>query len=360
MEEFNTSVYVAAKLGELGIETATGIGGTGVVGRLSKGTSQRAIGLRADMDGLPIDEQTGFEWASTNGRMHACGHDGHMAMVLGAAHYLSKIGKFNGSVNFLFQPAEEHGLGAKAMLKDGLLEKFPMQSIYGIHNLPGVEQGTISTRPGPLMASEDNFIIEISGRGGHAARPQAVVDPIVIGAEIVTALQSIVGRNVDPAKSAVISCTEFITDGARNAIPSNVTIKGDTRSFDYDIQELLESRMRTLVENICAAHGAVGKLTYTHEFEPTINDSACTEIAVTAATTAIGKDKVNAMCDIWLASEDFGAFLQAIPGCFVFLGNGLEGNRGGVPLHSRDYEFNDDSLEVGILFYVNLIESQLA
>ena len=360
MKEVATSAFIARALADMGISCHTGIGGTGVVGSLIRGSSTKSIGLRADMDGLPIDEQTGVAHASTNGVMHACGHDGHMAMVLGAAHYLSTQGKFDGKVHFLFQPAEEHGLGAKAMLADGLLQKIPMDSMYGIHNLPGLAVGTFATRPGALMASEDNFVIEIRGRGGHAARPQAVVDPIVIGAEIVTALQSIVGRNVDPAKSAVISCTEFITDGARNAIPTNVTIKGDTRSFDDDVQALLERRMRTLVENIAAAHGASATLTYTHEFEPTINDSLCTEKAVRAAQRAVGEAKVNGACDPWMASEDFGAFARVIPACFIFLGNGSEGQGGGIPLHSRDYEFNDEALESGIRFYVELIESELA
>ena len=360
-EENRTGDYVADVLASLGVDVSRGVGGTGIVATIRRGAGARAIGLRADMDGLPIAEQTGQPWSSEHPDvMHACGHDGHMAMVLGAAAVLGAEGGFDGSVRLVFQPAEEHGLGAKAMLADGLLERFPMTAIFGLHNLPGIPAGHLHTRPGPIMASEDNFEIRISGRGGHAARPQVVVDPIVVGAEIVLALQTIVSRNVDPSESAVVSCTEFLTDGARNAIPGKVVIKGDTRSFDPAIQKLLEDRMRALCAGICAAHSASCTVSYTHEFEPTVNDPACTARAVTAAVAAVGADKVNGDCLPFMGSEDFGAFGRAVPSCFTFIGNGVGLGRGGTPLHSRDFDFNDDVLPVGVRFYVELVRSMLA
>ncbi len=359
--EYRTMDYVTAVLTGLGLEVSQGIGGTGVVATLTRGISSAVIGLRADMDGLALSERGTQIYASRNeGVMHACGHDGHMAMVLGAAARLADEGGFDGTVRFVFQPAEEHGKGAKAMLADGLLERFPMDAIFGLHNMPGIPAGEIHVRPGAIMASEDNFEIVITGRGGHAARPHMVVDPLVIGAQIVIALQTLVSRNVDPQASAVVSCTEFITDGVRNAIPGEVIIRGDTRSFDPDVQRLLEVRMRALCEGMCAAHGAACTVSYTHEFEPTINDATSTAIAVRAATAALGSDMVDATCAPIMASEDFGAFLQAIPGCFAFLGNGADGEQGSTPLHSRDYDFNDLILEEGVGYYVELVRDFLS
>jgi hippurate hydrolase len=359
-EEHATGDEVASILAELGIDCVRGVGGTGIVATVRCGSGTGSVGLRADMDGLPIDEQTGLAYSSTHaGRMHACGHDGHMAMVLAAAARLKDEGGFDGIVHFVFQPAEEHGLGAKAMLADGLLDRFPMDAMYGIHNIPGIPAGHVHTRAGGVMASEDNFEIRITGRGGHAARPQMVVDPIVIGAEIVLALQTIVARTIDPTKPAVVSCTEFITDGARNAIPGQVVVKGDTRSFDPQVQALLESRMRELCVGIAAAHGASCQVAYTHEFEPTVNDAGCVAAAAAAAITVVGADRVDADCPPFMGSEDFGAFGRALPSCFVFLGNGTEPEAGGTPLHSRDYDFNDQVLHVGVDYYVELVRSLL-
>jgi hippurate hydrolase len=359
-QEERTSAYVADVLTSLGLEVHRGVGGTGVLASIRYGDGDRAIGLRADMDGLPLTEATGRPWSSEHpGVMHACGHDGHMAMVLGAAAVLSADGGFDGTVHLVFQPAEEHGLGAKAMLADGLLERFPMEAMFGLHNLPGVPAGHLHTRPGGIMASEDNFEIRVTGRGGHAARPQMVVDPIVVGAEIVLALQTVVARNIDPSRSAVVSCTEFVTDGARNAIPGTVVISGDTRSFDPAVQSLLEERIRALADGICAAHGATCTVSYTHEFEPTVNDRACTAAAVAAATAVAGPDRVDGDCLPFMGSEDFGAFGRAVPACFAFLGNGLDVGEGGTPLHSSDYDVNDEVLETGVRYYVELVRSVL-
>lgn len=359
--EERTAAYLADALSAMGLSVVAGIGGTGLVASLRCGSGSRAIGLRADMDGLPLDEQTGRPWTSGHeGRMHACGHDGHMAMVLGAAAALAAEGGFDGVVHFVFQPAEEHGLGAKAMLADGLLERFPMEAMYGLHNVPGIPTGHLHTRVGGIMASEDDFEIRIHGRGGHASRPHHVIDPILVGAQIVVALQSVVARSVDPSLPAVLSCTEFITDGARNAIPGEVVIKGDTRSFDPSVQALLEDRIRTISAGICAAHGATCEVTYTHEFEPTVNDPVCTAAVIAAATAVAGHEGVDADCQPWMGSEDFGAFARALPACFSFIGNGVEIGAGGTPLHSRDYDFNDDALETGVAFYVRLVCDVLA
>ncbi|MEU4155220.1 amidohydrolase [Actinoplanes sp. NPDC026670] len=355
LREHKTSEYVAGALGAMGVAVTRGVGGTGVVGTIAGGPG-RVIGLRADMDGLPLQERGDQAHRSGHdGVMHACGHDGHMAMLLGAARRLSAEGGFAGAVHLVFQPAEEHGLGAEAMIADGLFERFPMETMFGLHNMPGQPAGTISTRVGGLMAGEDNFEIRIAGRGGHAARPQMVVDPIPIAAQIILALQTIVARNVDPAEPAVVSCTEILTDGARNAIPGEVVIRGDTRSFRDDVRELLELRIRQVADGVCAAHGASSVVTYTHEFEPTINDPVAVAAAVRAARATVAAGMVDDDVTPWTASEDFGAFLRRVPGCFAMLGNGVDG----PSLHSPDYDFNDDILATGVDYYVNLVRAEL-
>lgn len=264
--EYDTAAYVANALEQMGLEVHRGIGGTGLVASLAVGDGKGVIGLRADMDALAMTETAeGRAHVSRNaGCMHGCGHDGHMAMVLGAASILTRSRDFNGTVRFIFQPAEEHGRGANAMIKDGLFEHFPVDEIYGAHNIPGMPVGHIATRVGGIMASEDNFVIRIRGVGGHAARPQMAIDPLVVAAEIILALQTIVGRSVDPADSAVVSCTEIHSDGIRNAIPTNVEIKGDTRSYSPKVQTLLERRMRELRSGIHARVRADGELAGVH------------------------------------------------------------------------------------------------
>ena len=360
-EEERTSGRVAELLQMLGLEVHRGIGGTGVVANLKVGSGLGVIGLRADMDALAMSESAeGRAHASTRaGRMHACGHDGHMAMLLGAAQLLARRRDFDGTVRFVFQPAEEHGRGAAAMLADGLLERFPMDEIYGAHNIPGLPAGHFATRAGGLMASEDNFVIRIAGRGGHAARPHMAIDPIVIGAEIVLALQTLVARSVDPRHAAVVSCTEFITDGIRNALPSRVVIKGDTRSYAPEVQALLERRMRELCEGICRAHGAQCEVDYTHEFAPTVNWPQCVDHAVRAARAVAGAGGVDAGTPPMMISEDFGRFLQAIPGAFVFIGNGDGEGPGSVPLHNARYDFNDEILPIGARYFAELARLRL-
>lgn len=351
--EHTTAEYIAQQLNQLGLKVTAGIGGTGVVGTLTRGNSKKSVALRADLDGLPLLEKSGAEYASTSGSMHACGHDGHMTMVLGAAAALVNDESLDGTVHFLFQPAEEPGLGAQAMIDDGLFERFSIDEIHGIHNMPGWPAGHLLTREGPLMASEDNFVIRITGRGGHASRPQLVIDPLVIGSEIVLALQTIVSRSVDPDLAAVVSCTEFITDGSRNAIPSEVIIKGDTRSFDESVSALLEKRMREIAEGICASYGATVSVEYTHEFTPTINHPDATKRAIAAALDTVGSAQVDPFCPRFMGSEDFGVFARVVPGCFMFLGTGVDA----TPLHNSQYNFNDEVLQVGVDYYTTLVRS---
>ncbi|SPK77634.1 Amidohydrolase (plasmid) [Cupriavidus taiwanensis] len=361
-EEQRTSDFVAELLNGMGMEVHRGIGGTGLVANLSVGDGIGTIGLRADMDALAIHEHApGRAHASqTAGKMHACGHNGHMTMILGAAKLLAERRDFNGTVRFIFQPAEEHGRGAKAMMQDGLFERFPVDAIYGAHNMPGLPAGNIATRAGGIMASEDNFVIHVKGKGTHAARPHMGIDPIVIGAEIVLALQTIVSRNLDPSLPAVISCTEFITDGIRNTIPTHVLIKGDTRSYTLAVQTLLETRMREICEGICRVHGATCTFEYTHEFAPTVNWEECVSLALAAARNVLGAERVNGSVDPMMISEDFGAFLQVVPGAFVFIGNGDSGADGGVPLHNSCYDFNDEVLMTGAQYFAELARVALA
>lgn len=359
-EEHRTSATVSKHLKSVGMEVHEGIGGTGVVGVLKRGSSNRGIGLRADMDALAISENNSFDHRSVNaGRMHACGHDGHTAMLLGAAEYLSGAADFDGAVYFIFQPAEEHGRGALAMIDDGLFDRFAMDAVFAVHNLPALPVGMAVVRPGPIMACEDNFEIVVEGRGGHAAMPHMADDLVVVGAEIVSALQTVVSRSLNPTHDAVLSVTEFVTDGTRNVLPGKVTLRGDTRAFLPEVQDRLESTMERIVAGVCGAHGVRGRFRYSREFAATINTEAETAAAVRAAREVLGHDRVNDRCEPIMASEDFGYMLQAKAGCYLLLGNGGEGP-GGCGLHSPDYDFNDAIIPLGTEFWVRLVETRLA
>lgn len=359
--EHRTAGFVAKALELMGLEVHRNIGGTGLVACLTVGDGKEVVGLRADMDALAMTETAEDRpHISRNvGCMHGCGHDGHMAMLLGAARLLSQTRDFNGTVRFIFQPAEEHGKGANAMIQDGLFERFPVDEIYGAHNIPGMPVGHIATRAGGIMASEDNFVIRIHGRGGHAARPQMAIDPLVIAAQIILALQTIVARSVDPADSAVVSCTEIHSDGIRNAIPTHVEIKGDTRSYSPNVQALLEQRMREICHGIAQANGARCEVDYTHEFVPTVNWPKSAPVAIAAAQAVVGADNVNGNVAPMMISEDFGAFLKVVPGAFVFIGNGAADAQGGTPLHNARYDFNDEILPIGARYFAELIRKRL-
>lgn len=359
--EHRTAEYVTEILRSLGIHVTTGVGGTGLVGTLSRGTSRRVIGLRTDMDGLPIQERTGLAYASRNeGSMHACGHDGHMTMVLGAAAALAGDETFDGTVHFVFQPAEEPGKGAAAMIDDGLFDRFPMDAIFGLHNIPGLPAGQLATRPGAIMAGEDNFVITVTGRGGHASAPQRVIDPLVVSAQIIVALQTIVARTIDPMSSAVLSCTELTTDGARNAIPTTVRITGDTRNFEPEVSRMLERRIREIAEHTACAHGASAEVVYTREFVTTVNHPDATATAIRAAGDSLSAEQCDPDAQPIMASEDFGLYAHHVPANFTLIGNGADGSSGGVPLHSHDYDFNDDVLSVGVRYYLALVAQTLS
>jgi amidohydrolase len=359
-EEQRTAARVAELLEQFGLEVHTGVGNTGVVGVLRKGSGKRMLGLRADMDALKIQEQNSFEYRSVNdGKMHACGHDGHTSMLLGAAQYLASDGDFDGSVAFIFQPAEEHGEGARAMIADGLFERFPIDSVYAIHNFPSLETGKFAVRAGSIMAAEDNFEITINGVGHHAAMPHLGKDAIVIGAEIVSAMQTLVSRSLDPLDSAVVSFTEFLTNGTVNVVPGQVVLKGDARSLTTAVQDLIDTTMERIVAGICVAHGASYEFSYQRNFIPTVNTAAEAKIAASVATSVVGPENVLGDSRPAMTSEDFGYMLQARPGAYLLLGNGVEGI-GGCSLHNPAYDFNDEILCIGADFWVALVESQLA
>ncbi len=359
-EETKTSELIRHQLDELGIAYEKSVGGTGIVATIKKGSGTGSIGLRADIDALPIAEQTNLEYASTHqGVMHACGHDGHTTMLLGAARLLKDRIDFDGTVHLIFQPAEEHGKGALAMIDDGLFDRFPMNKVFGLHNMPWLEAGKIHLNPGPIMGAEDNFIITVRGRGGHAAIPQNAKDALTIGASIVTELQTIVSRNIDPLQGAVVSCTEFITDGAVNVIPTTVTIKGDTRSFLPEVSELIETRMREIVRGICIAHGAEHEVGYDRVFLSTVNAPEPARLAAEAAAQTVGADNVNSACSPMMASEDFGAMLREVPGCYAFIGNKGPDGKGATMLHNASYDFNDDIIASGVSYWTNLVATTL-
>jgi len=358
-EEDRTSARVAELLREFGLEVHTGIGGTGVVGVLQRGNGTASIGFRADMDALPITETGHREWRSqTDGVMHACGHDGHTSMLLGAAAHLAKHGDFNGRVIFIFQPNEEHGLGASAMIEDGLFTRFAANHVFAMHNIPGMAAGSFATRTGAITASESLFEIAVTARGGHAALPHMGVDAILVGAQLVTALQGIVSRNLDPARNGVVSVTEFITDGRRNVLAGSAVLKGDARALGDDTNAGIEAAMRRICAGIAATHGVEITVSYDTVFPSLRNDHGAVSAAVKAATAVAGSDNVNPACDPKLFSEDFAHMARAVPGCFMLIGNGTEG-ASARPLHASDYDFNDAILGPGAAYIATLAEQML-
>ncbi|AID29183.1 amidohydrolase [Mesorhizobium sp. USDA 4775] len=356
-EEKRTAAFVAAKLREFGLDdVAEGVGGTGVVGTLKRGSGNRAIALRADMDALRIAEQSSAPYRSGNpGIMHACGHDGHTAMLLGAAKLLAGEGGFDGTVRFIFQPAEEWGRGALAMLDDGLMQRFPFDEIFGLHNMPGLPVGHFETRAGPVMSAEDNFEIVLKGLGGHAARPHSGNETLVAACALVTNLQTIVSRRLSPTDIAVVSVTELITDGTRNALPGLARILGDARSFRPEVSAEIERQMRIIAEGTAAAYNVAAEVNYTREFVPLHNDTELVEAAFAAAKNVFEPGNIAIAREPMTASEDFARFLDHVPGCFVFLGNG----EASAPLHNSSYDFNDEGLVFGASFHAAIARQRL-
>tara|TARA_B000000437_G_scaffold38465_1_gene26189 strand:- start:347 stop:1504 length:1158 start_codon:yes stop_codon:yes gene_type:complete len=358
-EEEYASNKVATLLKDFGVEVHQGIAKTGVVGVLKKGSSNKSIGIRADMDALPINEINNFSYKSKiENRMHACGHDGHTTMLLGAAKYLAEQGNFDGTVYFIFQPDEENTLGAKTMIDEGLFTNFSIDEVYGMHNIPGMELGTFGTRKGGITTSENLFEILIKGKGGHAALPHMSKDTITIGSQIILALQTIVSRKLDPVAAGVVSVTEFITDGKKNVLPGNGLIKGDARAFSQDTNTMIEKNMRQLVEGICNSFGVSAEVKYETTCPMTFNQPKQSDAATKAAITLLGEDKCNGDIDPRPFSEDFSIMSENTPGCFVLMGNGTSGSYG-RPLHSADYDFNDELLVKGSSYWVELAEQQL-
>ncbi|HYF58564.1 MAG TPA: M20 aminoacylase family protein [Burkholderiaceae bacterium] len=362
-EEHRTAGIVASKLREWGLEVTTGLGGTGVVGTLRRGTSTRAIGLRADMDALPLQEHNTFEHASRHeGRMHACGHDGHTAMLLAGARWLSLHGGFDGVAHFIFQPAEEGGAGAKRMIEDGLFERFPCEAVFGMHNWPGAPTGTFAVTPGPMMASSNEFEITIRGKGAHAALPHNGVDPVLVATHVVQALQSIVTRNKKPVDAAVLSVTEIHAGHATNVIPDDAVVRGTVRTFTIETLDLIESRMRTIVEQLPVAFGASGSLHFHRNYPPTINHPKETEFAVSVMRELVGPDAVDAAHEPTMGAEDFSFMLLEKPGCYAFIGNGDGTHRdlghglGPCMLHNPSYDFNDELIPLGGSYWARLVQ----
>ena len=357
-----TAGSVVEKLKAFGCdEVATGLGRTGVVGvirgqRQPQAGRQPVIGLRADMDALPIEEATGAPYQSTNpGKMHACGHDGHTAMLLGAAKYLAETRNFAGTAVVIFQPAEEGGAGAKAMIADGLMERFGIEEVYGMHNYPGMPVGQFSIRPGAAMAAADQVIIDIEGKGGHAARPHMTIDPVLVGAQIINQLQSVVARSVDPLQAAVVSICMFHAGTAENIIPQTAQLRGTARSLTPEIRDLLEKRLHEVVEGIARAHGATAKLTYTRGYPVTRNHERETAFAASVAAQVVGHERIDANMAPVMGAEDFSYMLEARPGAFIFVGNGDTAG-----LHHPAYDFNDETIPVGASYWVRLVETALA
>jgi amidohydrolase len=355
-----TAASVADKLKSFGCdEVVTGIGRTGVVGIIHGGKGSKAarkvIGLRADMDALPIEEANQIPYKSTvSGKMHACGHDGHTAMLLGAARYLAETRNFAGTAVVIFQPAEEGGAGGKAMVQDGLMDRFSIQEVYGMHNYPGLPVGQFALRPGPLMASADRLTIQIEGHGGHAARPHLTIDSVLVGAQIINQIQSIVARNVDPLQSAVISICMFQAGSTDNVIPQTAFMRGTARSLNPQVRDLLETRLREVVEGTARLYGAKVAFTYKRDYPVTRNHERQTAFASAVAAEVVGRERVDTNTPPVMGAEDFSFMLEARPGAFIFVGNGDSAG-----LHHPAYDFNDEVIPIGTSYWVKLVETAL-
>jgi amidohydrolase len=357
-EEVRTSGIVADKMKQWGIEVHRGIGGTGVVGVLREGNGPVSIGLRADMDALPILEANEVPYKSTKpGVMHACGHDGHTTMLLGAARYLAETRNFNGTVNFIFQPAEEGLGGAQAMLKDALFERFPCDSVFGMHNHPGMPVGQFAIRPGTMMAGGGFFDIHVEGRGAHGARPEQSIDPVLVASHITVALQSIVARNVSALDSAVVSATAIKGGDAYNVIPQSAEIRGTVRTFRNETMDLVEENMRRIAAGVAAAFGATARVDFRRLFAPLVNDAAETAIFGDVAADLVGEANVDRERDLIMASEDFSFMLEARPGAYINIGNG--DTVGSTPVHNPGYDFNDAILPLGAAALAGIVEKKL-
>jgi amidohydrolase len=359
-EEHKTAELVSRLLQSFGLSVDRSIARTGVIGAL-KGSapSDRAIALRADMDALHIEEQNDFAHASQDrGRMHACGHDGHTAMLLGAAKHLAETRNFAGTIYFVFQPAEENEGGARLMIEEGILEKYPVEAVFGMHNWPELPEGQFAIQSGPMMAAFDIFEIEIKGRGAHAAMPHLAIDPIVTAAQVINALQTIASRNVHPLEGGVVSVTQIHGGDTWNVIPETVLLRGTTRSFNPAVRDQIEPAIRRVAQGACSACGAAMSLRYERRYPPTINSASETELAANAAASLVGDDNVKRDMLPSMAAEDFAWFLEKKPGAYIWIGNGRKKNRG--MLHSPHYDFNDAILPLGASYWVRLAESILS
>ncbi len=355
LEEVRTAELVAKKLEEWGIEVHRGVGVTGVVGVLRNGNGQASVGLRADMDALPILEATDLPYASQNpGRMHACGHDGHTTMLLGAAKYLAETRAFNGTVNFIFQPAEEGVGGALAMLKDGLFERFPCNAVYGMHNRPGLPVGKFITGPGARAAGGAFFDILITGKGAHGAHPQQSIDPVLVACHLGTALQSIISRNIPARESAVLSITRIQSGDAYNVIPQTATMAGTVRTMNRETMTTIETNMKRLVTSIAAGFGAEATLDFRLIFAPMVNDAAEVQAYADVASALVGEDNIDRHSPPGMGSEDFSFMMEQVPGAHINLGNGDS-----AALHNHKYDFNDETIPYGVALYAAIVEAKL-
>jgi amidohydrolase len=365
-EEQRTADVVAARLTEWGIPVERGLGVTGVVGIIKNGTSRRAIGLRADMDALPVQELNAFAHASRHaGKMHACGHDGHTAMLLGAAHHLAKHRNFDGTIYLIFQPAEEGGGGALRMIEDGLFERFPMDAVYGMHNWPGMAVGSFGVVAGPMMASSNEFRVVVKGKGAHAAQPHRGVDPVMVAVQVAQSWQTIISREKNPLDTAVLSITQIHAGTATNVIPDEAVLIGTVRTFTLDVLDLIEKRMEEIASHVAAGFNATAEFGFRRNYPPLVNHAEQTEFAIEAMRAVAGHDKVDANVEPTMGAEDFAYMLQAKPGCYVFIGNGEGGHRasghglGPCQLHNASYDFNDQLLPIGASYWVRLAEMSL-